>query len=311
LWESGVREVAEIQQVTNIPRSTIYYNLKKLRETGTTANRNRSGRPKKIEATNARILGQQVRRNPTRSSRKLANIMLTKGINVSYNTVLRYLDDHNFHKGLPRATPMLTRSHRRRRVEWAKNHINDDWRRTLFTDETSVWLFSNTVQVWYKGKRPFRRIPKSRAKINAWGGFCAVGKTNLYCFREIMTGEVYVDIIRKHIPQIRKMLSDRWRLQQDNDPKHTSRVAKNFLQENVPAVMDWPSNSPDLNPIENLWGIVKRNVEMRRPDNIDQLEQFMKDEWKKIPQDIIKNLIGSMERRCKLIIEADGDRIAY
>jgi transposase len=237
--------------------------------------------------------------------------ILSKGVSVSYSTILRHLGSHGFRKQLPIATPMLTRLQMQKRVEWAQNHIDDDWSRTLFSDETSVWLFSNTVQFWFKDKRPVRRIPKDRSRVNAWGGFCAVGKTDLYCFREIMTGEVYVDIIGKHIPQVENMLDGRWRLQQDNDPKHTSRVAKRFLEENVPTVMDWPSNSPDLNPIENLWAIVKRNVEIRRPNNTCELERVMKEEWAKIPQDVINNLVGSMRKRCELIIESDGDRISY
>ena len=126
-----------------------------------------------------------------------------------------------------------------------------------------------------------------------------------------MTGQLYIEIIREHLPEIKRMLRNNWRLQQDNDPKHTSRVAKEFLQENVPTVMDRPSNSPDLNPIENLWAIVKRNVELRQPQNIGDLESFMKEEWSKIPQDIIKNLVGSMKERCKLIIEKNGERIPY
>ena len=50
-------------------------------------------------------------------------------------------------------------------------------------------------------------------------------------------------------------------VQQDNDPKHSSHLAKTFLDENSPEAMDWPSNNPNLNPIENLWTIVKGNVE--------------------------------------------------
>ncbi len=107
------------------------------------------------------------------------------------------------------------------------------------------------------------------------------------------------------------MLEDDWQLQQDNDPKHTSRLAKEFLQDNVPEVMDWPSNSPDLNPIENLWAIVKGNVERRMPKNLNDLEQFMVEEWQNISESTIINLIGSIKRRCELIIEKNGERIPY
>ena len=88
-----------------------------------------------------------------------------------------------------------------------------------------------------------------------------------------MDAAFYVEILQKHIPEVYQMMGNKWRLQQDNDPKHTSRLAKSFLQENVPKVIDWPSNSPDLNPIEKLWAKVKawlRRVAARSVDGLIQ-----------------------------------------
>ena len=70
--------------------------------------------------------------------------------------------------------------------------------------------------------------------------------------------------------------------------------------------MDWPSNSPDLNPIENLWAVVKRNVEMCMPKNLSKLEQYMAEEWDRIPNSVLTNCIKSMRRRCGMIIENNG-----
>ena len=67
------------------------------------------------------------------------------------------------------------------------------------------------------------------------------------------------------------MLGNDWKFQQDNDTKHTNRITKSFLNGNVPEVMDQPSNSPDLNPIKNLWNIVKTNVEKRISNNCGDL----------------------------------------
>jgi transposase len=311
LWNQGIQDANEIQNRTNIPLSTIYDNLKKLKQSGTVQRTKGSGRPKKITASASRALGQYIRRDFFISTRALSTKLSLTGLDVSYRTIGRHLADSGYRKNLPRATPMLTADHKRKRIEWAQKHLNDDWSDTIFTDETAFQLFRNTLERWYKGQRPIRPMPKDRTKIFAWGGFCLEGKTSLYCFSEIMDAEFYVDILRRQLPEIEDLLGDEWRFQQDNDPKHTSRLAKNFLRDNMPEVIDWPSNSPDLNPIENLWSIVKRNVEKKMPKNISDLRQFMVQEWDDIPQSTLIGLVESMKRRCELVIEGNGERISY
>jgi len=270
-----------------------------------------NGRPKKITANIAKTVGQSIRRDTSISLRSLAIRLNNRGVGVSYRTVGRHLKSLGYKKNLPLVTPMLTDTHKRNRVEWAKRHLNDNWKKTLFTDETAFELFRNTIERWYKSERPVRRMPKDRRKIFAWGGFCAKGTTTLFCFQQIMDGKFYVKILEEHLGECNKMLGKKWRFQQDNDPKHTSRVAKAFLADNVPEVMDWPSCSPDLNPIENLWAIVKGNVEKRMPQNLDDLEKFLTEEWNSIPKSVLNNLINSMRRRCELVIESKGERINF
>ena len=107
------------------------------------------------------------------------------------------------------------------------------------------------------------------------------------------------------------MLGEEFRWQQDNDPKHTSSLTKEFLGENVHEVIDWLSYSSDLNPIENLWAIVKRNMEKRMPKNLDELSWYMVEEWNKIPESMLKYLVDSMRERCQEVLEKNGKVISY
>ncbi len=70
--------------------------------------------------------------------------------------------------------------------------------------------------------------------------------------------------------------------------------------------MDWPSMSPDLNPIEHLWGILKWKVEERKVSNIHQLHDVVMEEWKRTPVATCEALVNSMPKRVKAVLENNG-----
>ena len=76
--------------------------------------------------------------------------------------------------------------------------------------------------------------------------------------------------------------------------------------------MPWPAQSPDLNPIENLWSIMKYEIsKLPKPKSIDEMALLLAEQWNQLTPKVWKNLIESMPRRVKACIEAEGGSIRY
>ena len=113
------------------------------------------------------------------------------------------------------------------------------------------------------------------------------------------------------LPYAEEEMPLRWVFQHDNDPKHTSNHVKSWLLNNNINVLKWPAQSPDLNPIENLWEIVNGRIKRDSATNKRTLFSQIKDAWEDIPNDQIKRLIDSMPRRCAAVIKNKGYAINY
>ncbi|KAK3560375.1 hypothetical protein QTP86_006459 [Hemibagrus guttatus] len=99
--------------------------------------------------------------------------------------------------------------------------------------------------------------------------------------------------------------------QQDNDPKHTSKSTSEWLKKNKMKTLEWPSQSPDLNPIEMLWHDLKKVVHARKLSNVAELQQFCKDKWAKIPPQRCNRLIASYGKRLIAVVAAKGGPTSY
>jgi len=123
-----------------------------------------------------------------------------------------------------------------------------------------------------------------------------------------MDGKIYTHILDNNLL---KIYNEKYIFQDDNDPKHRSKIVTNWKKSKNIISLDWPANSPDLNPIENIWSIVKNNVSRKRTKTVDEFELCIKNELENIDIIIVKNLIKSMSNRIKQVIKNKGDWIDY
>ena len=93
---------------------------------------------------------------------------------------------------------------------------------------------------------------------------------------------------------------------QDNTLCHTPKSVKTFLTEEDVTIMEWPAQSPDMNPIENVWKLQNERAKEKNPRNIEELWTNLKREWEKISVDECKTLIRSCCYRCQAVIESKG-----
>ncbi len=139
-----------------------------------------------------------------------------------------------------------------------------------------------------------------------WGAMSSAGVGPLCFFKTNVTAPVYQEMLEHCIlPSAYQLFKDAdFIFQQDLAPAHTAKSTKSWLNDHGVGVLDWPANSPDLNPIENQWGIVKREIINKRPKNANELKATVKETWASILPQQSHKMITSMTRRIEAVIKA-------
>ncbi|KAK3559217.1 hypothetical protein QTP86_005473 [Hemibagrus guttatus] len=295
LHQAGKTESAIGKQL-GVKKSTVGAIIRKWKTYKTTDNLPRSGAPRKISPRGVKMITRTVSKNPRTTRGDLVNDLQRAGTKVTKATISNTLRHQGLKSCSARRVPLLKPVHVRARLKFAREHLDDpeeDWENVIWSDETKIELFgkNSTCRVWRRKNaelHPKNTIPTVKhggGNIMLWGCFSAKGPGRLIRVKERMNGAMYREILSKNpLPSARALKMKRgWVFQHDNDPKRTARATKEWLRKKHFKVLEWPSQSPDLNPIENLWRELKIRVAQRHPQNITALEESCMEEWAKLP----------------------------
>ncbi|KAK3535392.1 hypothetical protein QTP70_012009 [Hemibagrus guttatus] len=318
LHQAGKTESAISKQL-GMKKSTVGAIIRKWKTYKTTDNLPRSGAPRKISPRGVKMITRTVIKNPRTTRGDLVNDLQRAGTKVTKATISNTLRRQGLKSCSARRVPLLKPVHVRARLKSAREHLDDpeeDWENVIWSDETKIELFgkNSTCRVWRRTNaelHPKNTIPTVKhggGNIMLWSCFSAKGPGRLIRVKERMNGAMYREILSKNLlPSARALKMKRgWVFQHDNDPKHTARATKEWLRKKHFKVLEWPSQSPDLNPVENLWRELKIRVAQRQPQNITALEEICMEEWAKLPATVCKNLVATYRKRLTSVIANKG-----
>ena len=313
---NGYKKIAKL---FNIPRDTIGSIIRKFKLKGTVETLPGRGRKKILTVTAVRYLKRKVEKNPRVTAKELKKDLSDVGTKVSAQTIRRALHNEDLHARTPRRTPLLTPKNKKSRLQYAKSHVDKPQKfldSVLWSDETKLELFGPMDQcyVWrrknqaYEQKNTLPTVKHGGGSIMLWGCFASNGTGKLQRVQGTMNSLQYQEILEENVMEsvTNMRLGRHWTFQQDNDPKHTSKSTRAWLKMKGWNILEWPSQSPDLNPIENLWWDLKKAVAARKPKNVTELEAFAHEEWAKIPIGRCKTLVSSYVSRLKDVITGKG-----
>lgn len=308
--------VQEVANYLKVSRGCVYTWISRYQETGTVDDVAKTGRTRATNNKQDLSMLKLLDKKPALTSTEVTNCMAKRGIQVSSRTVRRRLAEQGLKYGPVTKKPLLTETHIQKRLEWATNNVNRDWSKVIFTDEATFRLNDSIKRVWKKrGQVKVIRTVKHSYKVHVYGCFSARGFGKLVVFTDNLTGarmtELYNNGLLPSAVQMYGKNKSNWILQEDNDPKHKSRIANAFKEENGIQVMEWPAQSPDCNPIENVWGLLKARMCKKNLRSVPVFIKHIKDEWKQLSRDYAQKLVESCPKRCEAVIANNGDWTIY
>ncbi|KAG2469076.1 TC1A transposase, partial [Polypterus senegalus] len=267
--EKGYRKIFAALKVIMSTVASIICKWKKFETTRTLP---RAGWPFKLSDWRRRALVREVTKNPMVTLSELQRSSVERGEPSRRTTISAAIHQSGLYGRVARRKPLLSKRHMASCLEFAKRHLKDSQtmrNKILWSDETKIELFDVNARrhVWRKPGTAHHQANTIPTVKHGGGSIMLWG-----CFSAAGTGRL-VSI-------------------------------KEWLQDNSVNVLEWPSQSPDLNPIEHLWRDLKMAVHRRFPSNLMELERCCKKEWAKLAKDRCAKLVSSYSKRLEAEIAA-------
>ncbi|GFX65226.1 transposable element Tcb1 transposase [Trichonephila clavipes] len=291
----GGQTPAEVVQAIGVSQSVISRIWNRFLETGSAGRRPRQGHRRATTPNEDSYLVLMARRHRNMNVTLLQQqLRSATGTTVSTQNVRNRLHGVGLYPRRPMVCVRLTSRHRRDRRE----------RIFIWRDRGS----RNNPAFVHKSVR------FGSGGVLVYGGISIDGRTDLYIIRDgPRTTRRYRDeILRPIVVPYAAAIGYDFILMDDNCRPHRANLVEDFLFEEGIVRMEWPTCSPDMNPIEHVWDTLERRVAGRQPppQTLQELERALLEEWDKIPQLVINSLVDSMPQRCSTLLAVRGNHTA-
>jgi transposase len=316
-----------------IPRRTVSNFLHRLDERHFADNLSRPGRPRITSEQHDR---QLIEASQTYNRLPFAELPAVINSNISASTVRRRLKENGIRRWRALKRPWLTDQHAEKRLKWARAHRHwkrEHWRKICFSDECSIEKDKDPRVDWVSRRAnqeekyaPQNVQGKKRdggVSQMVWGCFLGNKLGPIAFFDGTINSDMYINVLRDNLLSFIDQQSQNHPeiiFQQDNAPIHKSTKTSQWLEDAMKAhpfsLMDWPPNSPDMNPIEHVWPHLKAELHRQYPDTThlpggpEAVKRILKVRlmkvWNDIGEDLLNQLIDSMPDRVDALAKANG-----
>ena len=277
----------------------------------------RQGRPSEISPEDRdTIIGRQLE-DRFKSLIDIYRELNTEGCQVSYDQVKRVIGD-TFIKSAAPLRIKMSEENKAKRVLWIESHSRwrrQKWSKVVWTDEKMFELYPQRGRLYakilpdeYPEDFPRQRLGVS-PKIMFWGAISGEGKVFLDVIEDpSMTSYSYSCFLyQRAMPAIRMIHGKDFFYQQDNAPPHRGGLTSIYLEIAKVKVIEWPPQSPDLNPIEQVWNWLAGKIKTKSFQNLGELRDSVFALWEQLPNNTVLAYIEKLESKMDYVYKNNGE----